>query len=92
MVRKLQMGVAAPWLEVSLLNNKIWRLADRKPQSFTMIVFYRGGHCSGCQAQLTEIDTEIEEFKSLGVDVIAISGDSKDKAETSKQKWGINNY
>lgn len=89
MVCKLQMGVSAPWLEVSILSGNTWRLVDQKPQSFTMIVFYRGLHCPLCQAQLDQLDTKIKEFNSIGVDIIAISGDTKERVQKSKDEWGI---
>jgi hypothetical protein len=38
----------APRLEVEILGGRTWRLADQ--QGWTMIEFYRGLHCPGCQA------------------------------------------
>lgn len=33
-----------PSLELSTVGGGTWRLADQKPEHFTMVVFYRGRH------------------------------------------------
>lgn len=88
-MRKLQTGMPAPWLEVSSLTDNTWRLADQKPQSFTMVAFYRGLHCPLCCDQLTKLDAKVDEFRAIGVDVIAISGDSKERAQRSQKEWSL---
>lgn len=37
-----------PALEVPTVGGGTWRLADQHPESFTMVVFYRGLHCPIC--------------------------------------------
>lgn len=37
-----------PPLDVPILDAGSWSLADDKPASFTMAVFYRGLHCPIC--------------------------------------------
>ncbi|NJK27845.1 MAG: AhpC/TSA family protein [Coleofasciculaceae cyanobacterium SM2_3_26] len=84
-------GMSAPWLEVSTLAGSTWRLADRKPQNFTAIVFYRGLHCPLCKNQLNELESKLGEFEKLGVEVIAISGDTHERAQKAKDDWGLQN-
>ena len=88
---KLQTRALAPSLEVQTVNGQVWKLADQHPPNYTMILFYRGVHCPICKQQLGELEQRLEEFRELGVEAIAISGDSYDRAQTTKQEWKIPN-
>jgi peroxiredoxin len=79
----------APQLDAELLGGGRWELADRSPDRFTMIVFYRGLHCPVCKAQLRELDRRIGELDERGVDVIAISGDSEERAQRTREEWKL---
>ena len=79
----------APKLEVATVSGATWRLSDSKPDSFTMIVVYRGRHCPLCKTYLGELESKLGEFKSLGVNVIALSMDDAQKAAESKEDWGL---
>lgn len=79
----------APPLEVQTLDADVWRLADRRPQHFTMLVFYRGLHCPVCRTYIRELDTKLDEFGKRGVEVIAISCDSRERAQRSVQEWSL---
>lgn len=81
----------APALEVKLLDGGTWRLADAKPAAFQMIVVYRGLHCPVCKTYLGELEAKLPEFSRRGVDVIAISTDSLDRAQKAKAEWGLGN-
>jgi len=81
----------APPLEVKLLDGSAWRLRDAKPTTFEMIVVYRGLHCPICKTYLRELEGKLPEFSNRGVDVIAISTDSHDRAQRAKIEWGLNN-
>lgn len=81
----------APPLEVKLLDGSTWRLEDAKPASFEMIVFYRGLHCPICKTYLSNLEAKLPEFTSRGVDVIAVSTDSRERAERAKAEWGLGN-
>ena len=80
----------APSLEVKLLDGSTWRLADAKPATFQMIVVYRGLHCPVCKTYLGDLEAKLPEFSKRGVDVIAISTDSLDRAQKAKTEWGLN--
>ncbi len=86
---KLLTGAPAPFLEVSTLEHQTWRLPDQHPQNFTMIVFYRGSHCPLCKNQLLELEANLVGFNHLGIQMIAISGDSLERAQKSYQDWGL---
>lgn len=78
-----------PPLEVPTLDSGIWRLSEQKPKNFNMIVFYRGLHCPLCKMYLRDLDRKIDDFFKQGVNVIAISSDSKEKAQQSQREWGL---
>jgi peroxiredoxin len=78
-----------PELNVATLDGERFRLSERRPDAFTMIVFYRGLHCPICKPYLRDLDRKLEEFESRGVDVIAVSTDTRERAARSKEEWEI---
>lgn len=82
-------GTQAPELVVETLQGTLWKLSEQKPVSFTLIVFYRGLHCPICRKQLQELIQKLDDFAANGVDVIAISGDQRDRAERSHKEWQL---
>lgn len=81
----------APELEIDTLEGGTWRLSDQRPENFTMIVAYRGLHCPICRPYLAELDRKVDEFRKRGVEVIAISGDTKERAQAAKDEWKLRN-
>lgn len=81
----------APPLEVETVGGGAWRLADAEPDTFTMIVFYRGLHCPICKGYLRDLDRRAEDFAERGVEVITVSGDDRGRAERTKEEWGLEN-
>jgi peroxiredoxin len=79
----------APELEVDTVQGGRWRLSARSPERFTMIVFYRGLHCPVCKQYLRDLERHVEEFQARGVEVIAVSGDSRERAERTREEWGL---
>src|SRR5688500_4493320 len=78
-----------PALSVLTLNGETWDLSARTPSHFTMIVFYRGLHCPVCRTYIGELDELIDEFSSRGVEVIAISSDTAERARETQEKWKL---
>ncbi|HUG60288.1 MAG TPA: redoxin domain-containing protein, partial [Methylomirabilota bacterium] len=78
-----------PPLRVGTVGGPCWRLCDQKPKHFTLVLFYRGLHCSGCRAQMKELDAKFEAFHSRGVSVLAVSADTRERAERTAADWGI---
>jgi peroxiredoxin len=79
----------APELEVQLVGGGSWQLADQRPQTFAMVLFYRGLHCPVCKGQLRELDRRLDEFADRGVEVIAVSGDDAERAERTRREWQL---
>lgn len=79
----------APPLDIDLLGGGTLRLGDAKPDAFTMIVVYRGLHCPVCRTYLGELEMKLPEFEKRGVDVVAMSTDSREHAEQARAEWGL---
>ncbi len=78
-----------PELEVATVGGGSWTLAEQKPETFTLVEFYRGLHCPRCKLQLLDLDHKVARFEERGCGVIAISMDSQERAEKAKADWGI---
>ena len=81
----------APELEVETVGGGTWKLADQRPDAFSMIVFYRGLHCPICKPYTRDLDRKVGALAERGVSVIMVSGDSRERAEQTKADWGIEN-
>ncbi len=79
----------APPLRVDLAGGNQFDLASEKPTNFTLIVFYRGLHCPICKGQLKDLESKLDDFEKRGVSVVAISTDTKERAEQTMQTWGL---
>ncbi len=79
----------APELTVDLVVGGRWRLDEQRPKTFTMVVFYRGLHCPVCRAQLTELNRRLDELTARGITVIAISGDTHERARATVAEWRL---
>lgn len=80
-----------PSLAVDTVDGEGFDLSKAKPQHFLMIVFYRGLHCAVCNTYIRELDRLHEEFARRGIDVVAISSDTRDRAIETQRKWGLSN-
>jgi len=80
-----------PALEFDTVGGERWSLAEQKPQSFSMVVFYRGLHCPVCRRYTGELNGMIGEFERRGVSTVIPSTDPKERAEQAKSQWGLPN-
>ena len=80
-----------PSLNVPTVGGETWQLGDQTPENFTLVVFYRGFHCPICATYLGDLEKKLDEFEKRGVSVVAISSDSRERAERSKNEWGLEN-
>jgi peroxiredoxin len=82
-------GQPAPELIVDLLSGSTYDLADQAPAAFTMVVFFRGLHCPVCQVQLRELDRRLDELTERGVDVVAVSGETRERTGQIRDAWRL---
>ena len=80
---------AVPALSVPTLQGKQWTLSEQQPAQFTMISFYRGLHCPKCKLSLLDLNRKLADFNALGVEVIALSCDDRNRAEQTQRDWEL---
>lgn len=80
---------SAPELAVTTVRGESWRLSDRDPGRFIVVIFYRGLHCPVCRSQLREAERMIDDFAAVDSELVAISMDNKQRAQTSSAEWEI---
>lgn len=78
-----------PALEVPLINDTNWKLNEQNPDNFTLVIFYRGLHCPVCKAQLESLVKRLDDFTERGINLIAISTDSEERAKKAGDTWDI---
>jgi len=82
-------GQPVPDLSVSLVGGGTWRLSERRPENFALIVVYRGLHCPICRKYLLQLQENLAAFAEIGVDVLALSTDDAERAQTAVNEWGL---
>ena len=88
--QKLRAGTPFPDIQVQMLDDEIKSLG--KPENghdWKLVVVYRGKHCPICTKYLNQLETIKSAFFDTGVDIIAISGDSKQQLDEHLEKLTI---
>ena len=80
-------GQAVPDLDLPLTIDARFELSQQHPDTFTMLVFYRGKHCPICKKYLTELGSKLGKFTDKGINVFAVSMDSPERAAVSHEEW-----
>lgn len=78
-----------PELNVARVNGQPWNLREQTPERFTLIIFYCGLHCPICKGYLADLQRRLEDFRGKGVEPIAISSDTRERAEKTAKEWEI---
>lgn len=79
----------APELTLPLVGGGDWSLADQTPDSFTMILVYRGYHCPVCKGYLGKLNSLMDLAAENGLGVVAVSMDGAERAAAAKDEWGL---
>ena len=77
-----------PALAVETLDGAGFDLSRRAPERLTLVCFYRGLHCPICATYLKELEKQVPALKERGVEAIAISSDTADRARQMAGKVG----
>ena len=77
-----------PGLKVETVQHGAFDLSKETGSFGTLVVFYRGLHCPICATYLKELERLTPEFAARGVTTIAISSDTRDRAEAMAEKIG----
>ena len=87
---KLHAGSTFPELTATLLNGE--KISLGKPQNgadWQLVVVYRGRHCPLCTKYLNQLETFKEKLLATGVDLVAVSGDSKVQLESHIEQLDV---
>lgn len=60
-----------------------------KRDGWQAIFVYRGLHCPICKTYLGKLEGKLGEFAELGAEVVAVSGDPKEKADAFAEEVGL---
>lgn len=82
-------GRPAPELAVETLDGAGYALDRQQPEAFSLVIFYRGLHCPICKKYLSELETKVGAFEQRGVEPIAVSSDTRERAEKAAQDWTL---
>jgi peroxiredoxin len=82
------LGRPAPDFELADHRQQTWRLRDRLNHGPVVLVFYYGYHCNHCVGQLFALHDDIDKFRELGADVIAISADPPELTRHRFKQYG----
>jgi peroxiredoxin len=88
MSNKLPAGTALPEMTLPAVGGGEVRLGGTR-DGWQAIFVYRGLHCPLCKGYLGKVEAKLDEFMALGVEVIAVSGDPKEKAEAFAKEVGL---
>lgn len=79
--QKLKAGSTFPSITVPKLGGGEVDLAEKTgDHDWKMVVVYRGKHCPICTRYLGELNDALPKFNEQGVDVVAVSADSEERA------------
>ena len=86
----LDAGNAFPKLTVAELQGGMLTLGTPRGEfDWQLVVVYRGLHCPICKTYLKTLAGLVADFNKAGVDVVAVSGDPKDKAREMAQEQDL---
>ena len=79
-----------PKMDVAKLGGGTLTLGQpQEGRDWQLVVVYRGLHCPICKKYLSTLDGLVADFNKAGVDVVAVSGDPKDKAREMAQEQDL---
>lgn len=90
-IRPLIPRQPVPPLSVPLVGGGRYELATESAERFILVAFYRGLHCPICRTYLGDLEAKLPEFAKRGVSVVAVSSDTSERAQRTKQEWKLTN-
>jgi peroxiredoxin len=87
--RNVAPGTPSPALRFKTSDGTLWTLGERPPQTFTLVAFYRGIFCPYCREFISNLDRLADEFRTRGIQPIAVSVDSQEQVRTAIEQWKL---
>lgn len=88
MSKKLPAGADLPQIKLAAVGGGEVALGGQG-EKWQAIFVYRGLHCPICKTYLGKVEAKLGEFADMGAEVIAVSGDPKEKAEAFAEEVGL---
>lgn len=88
MSSKLDAGAAMPELSLSKVGGGDVRIGGKR-DGWQLVVVYRGLHCPICKRYLTKLEGLKPGFEENQAEVVAVSGDPREKAEAEVEELGL---
>lgn len=85
---KLTAGAVMPAFTLPRAGGGEVGLGGARP-GWQLVVVYRGRHCPICKTYLTGLGALRGAFAEIGTEIVAISGDPRDKAEADVAEFGF---
>jgi peroxiredoxin len=87
---KIEAGSIFPNVPVTHLDGETIDIGQPQGESkWMMAVVYRGRHCPLCTKYLNKLEGFKDRLADIGVDLAAVSGDSKDQLESHLEKLDV---
>ncbi|MFO1518785.1 MAG: peroxiredoxin-like family protein [bacterium] len=85
-IRPLLLGEPVPDVILKTIDGKPFHLSAALRKKPTVLIFYRGGWCAYCTAQLGQLQTIEDKLLAMGYQIIAISPDRPEKLKESAEQ------
>jgi peroxiredoxin len=84
---RIEPGTPMPAFRVRGVSGE--ELSIGRADNWELVVVYRGKHCPLCSRYLSTLNRLLDDFRSLGIRVIALSADPREKAESqaAEESW-----
>lgn len=90
MPNKIEAGSEFPAIEAHSLDGEAVALDQRADDTeWKMVVVYRGKHCPLCTKYLNKLEGFKDQLREIGVDLVAVSADSKEQLEEHLGKLDV---
>lgn len=86
------LGKAAPNFQMLDHEQKPWRLSTHLENGPVVLIFYFGYHCDHCVSQLFAVNEDMELFRELGAQVVAVSADAPSDTQARFKQYGAFNF
>lgn len=86
---RLENGQTFPDLTVETVGDGPLRLPQDLGGSWSVLLFYRGGWCPYCQAQLASFERRREEFADNDIRLVALSVDTEEDATATVEDMDL---
>jgi peroxiredoxin len=87
---RIEAGTQFPTIAASGLDGRIVDLGEAAGGAdWKMVVVYRGEHCPLCTRYLNRLEGYVERLAELGVDLVAVSADSKEQLEKHLERLDV---